>query len=50
MNPYHLHSAATVLGFVFFIGVVAWAWSGRRRADFQEAEQLPFADEPGDRP
>ena len=49
MNLYHLHSAATVLGFVFFVGVVAWAWSGRQREAFREAEQLPFADGPEDR-
>jgi|WetSurMetagenome_2_1015567.scaffolds.fasta_scaffold01567_5 cytochrome c oxidase cbb3-type subunit IV len=49
MNLYHLHSAATVFCFVFFLGVVAWAWSGRRKAEFHEAEQLPFIDEPGDR-
>lgn len=28
--------------FVAFIAIVAWAWSGRRVADFQAAADLPF--------
>jgi cytochrome c oxidase cbb3-type subunit 4 len=36
---------ATLLAFVAFCGVCVWAWSDRRRARFDEAAQLPFADE-----
>lgn len=30
-----------------FLGITAWAWSSRRRADFEAAARLPLADEPG---
>ena len=36
---------ATLLAFAAFIGVCVWAWSDRRKAQFDEAAQLPFADE-----
>jgi cytochrome c oxidase cbb3-type subunit 4 len=36
---------ATLIAFVAFIGVCVWAWSDRRKAQFDEAAQLPFADE-----
>ena len=49
MNIYDLHSAATVLSAIFFFGVVAWAWSARRKSEFDEAQQLPFIDERGER-
>jgi len=28
--------------FVAFLAIVAWAWSGRRSADFHAAAHLPF--------
>ena len=34
-----------VLGLVLFLGIVAWAWSARRRDGFDEAAQLPFLDD-----
>ena len=34
----------TVLSFVLFAGIVAWALSPRNRAAFDEARQLPFLD------
>lgn len=37
-----LRSAATVVSFVTFIGIVWWAWSKRRTEDFSEAANLPF--------
>lgn len=36
---------ATVFTMVAFIGVVIWAYSGKRKASFDEAAHLPFADE-----
>lgn len=30
---------------VAFIGIVVWAYSKRRKPDFDEAANLPFADE-----
>ena len=35
----------TVLSFLSFIGIVWWAYSARRRGEFEEAANLPFADE-----
>lgn len=40
-----LRSAVTVLAFISFVGIFLWAWSGRNRARFDEAQSLPFADE-----
>lgn len=37
----------TVVTFLTFIGILLWAYSGRRKQDFDEAAQLPFTeDEP----
>ena len=33
----------TVLSFLVFVGIVAWAYSRRRRRDFDEAANLPFS-------
>lgn len=35
----------TLLIMVAFLGVVFWAYSKRRKKDFDEAKNLPFADE-----
>ena len=40
-----LRSAATLMMFVLFIGIVFWAWSRRRRGEFDAAAQLPFIDD-----
>lgn len=37
-----LRSAATVVSFITFIGILYWALSKRRAADFSEAANLPF--------
>lgn len=37
-----LRSVATVAAFITFIGIVAWAYSRRNAADFEEAANLPF--------
>ncbi len=37
-----LRTAATVVSFLAFVGILAWAWSARRSAEFKEAERLPF--------
>ncbi len=39
-------SIFTVLVFVFFIGIVAWAFSKKSKAGFDEAANLVFDDEP----
>jgi cytochrome c oxidase cbb3-type subunit 4 len=43
-------STTTVVSFVAFVGIVVWAWSGRRERQFDEAANAPFAlpdDAPG---
>ena len=35
----------TVVAMVFFIGIVIWAWSGKRKKDFDEASRLPLDDD-----
>jgi cytochrome c oxidase cbb3-type subunit IV len=45
MDINDVRSVVTVLSFVLFVGIVAWAWSRRNRASFDEAAQLPFRGE-----
>ncbi|MCU8395428.1 CcoQ/FixQ family Cbb3-type cytochrome c oxidase assembly chaperone [Vibrio vulnificus] len=40
-----IHSIYTVVLFVSFIGIVAWAYSKKRKASFDEAANLVFSDE-----
>ena len=35
----------TVLLLILFLGIVFWAYSKRRKKSFDEAANLPFADE-----
>jgi len=37
-----LRITITVVAFVTFVAIVAWAWSGRHKARFEEAARLPF--------
>ena len=38
-----LGSVFTVLSFAVFIGILLWAYSGRRKQGFDQAAQEPFA-------
>ena len=38
-------SIFTVIVFVSFVGIVLWAFSSRNKKKFDEAANLPFADE-----
>lgn len=40
----------TLLVMIAFLGVVFWAYSKRRKNDFDEAKNLPFADEDDQKP
>ena len=40
-----LRSIATVVMFAAFVGIVAWAWSRRNKAAFDEAAMLPFQND-----
>lgn len=35
----------TVLGFLCFIGICAWAYSRHAKSGFDEAAQLPFTED-----
>jgi len=35
----------TVVLLIAFVGIVIWAYSKRRKPDFDQAANLPFADE-----
>ena len=39
------HSWWTLALLIIFIGIVLWAWSGKRKEDFEEAANLPFEDD-----
>ncbi|OEC36369.1 cytochrome c oxidase cbb3-type subunit 4 [Pseudomonas cuatrocienegasensis] len=41
-----IRGIGTAIVFIAFIGVVLWAYSSRRKDSFDEAANLPFADDP----
>lgn len=45
MDVNDLRSIITVMSFLLFVGIVCWAWSGRRKADFDAAARLPLDDD-----
>ena len=45
MNYGVFGSVMTVVMLVVFVGIVAWAWSGKRRAAFDEAARVPLEDD-----
>lgn len=45
MDINDLRGFATVLTMVAFTAVVFWAYSGKRKKQFDEAANLPFTDE-----
>jgi cytochrome c oxidase cbb3-type subunit 4 len=40
-----LRGLSTLLLMLTFIGIVIWAWSSKRKKDFEEAAQLPLDDD-----
>lgn len=40
-----LRGLGTAVVFIAFIGLVFWAYNGKRKGSFDEAANLPFADE-----
>ena len=44
MDVNDFRMAVTLLSFLLFAGIVAWALSRRNRAAFDEAQQLPFIE------
>jgi cytochrome c oxidase cbb3-type subunit IV len=45
MDVNDLRSAVTVLSFLCFIGIVAWALASKRKNAFCDAANLPLEDE-----
>lgn len=45
MDINDLRSLFTVVMFAMFIGIVWWAYGGRRKQAFEEAALLPFTDD-----
>lgn len=45
MTENHLAGLWTIIAMIAFLGVCFWAYSGKRRDDFDEAANLPFSDE-----
>jgi cytochrome c oxidase cbb3-type subunit IV len=45
MNIIVIQSVWTVVVTVLFIGIVIWAWSGKRKQRFDEAANLPFDED-----
>ncbi|MDH1262754.1 MULTISPECIES: cbb3-type cytochrome oxidase subunit 3 [unclassified Pseudomonas] len=41
-----IRGIGTAVVFIAFIGVVLYAYSSKRKSSFDEAANLPFADEP----
>ena len=46
MDIQTIRGLGTVVVMVAFIGLALWVFSSRRKADFDEATLLPFADDP----
>lgn len=49
MSAATFHSIWTLVIFVCIIGIILWAYSSRRKASFEEAANLVFADEHKDK-
>lgn len=39
------HMIWTLLLIILFLGIVVWAYSSRRKSDFEEAAMLPLEDD-----
>ena len=47
MDAALLHSWWTVVLLVVFVGIVLWAFSGRRKKAFDDASRIPLEDDAG---
>ena len=50
MDINFFRSIVTVVLFVAFAGIVIWAFSKRRKKDFEEAAHLPFDEDDNNKP
>jgi cytochrome c oxidase cbb3-type subunit 4 len=40
-----VQSVWTLVVLVLFVGIVIWAWSGKRKQEFDEAANIPFDED-----
>ena len=40
-----IQSVWTVVVLVLFVGIVIWAWSSKRKQEFDEAANIPFHED-----
>ncbi len=45
MDVNELRSVMTVVFFVIFLAIMAWAYSKKNRQEFEEAAAVPFLDD-----
>ena len=45
MNFTLIQSIWTIVVMVVFVGIVIWAWSSKRKERFDEAANIPFAED-----
>jgi len=45
MDESLVQSVWTVVVVVLFVGIVIWAWSGKRKKEFDEAANIPFNED-----
>lgn len=42
------HGLLTLIALIGFVAITLWAWSSRRKDEFERAAQLPLEDAPRD--
>jgi cytochrome c oxidase cbb3-type subunit 4 len=40
-----VHSILTIVAIIIFLGIIVWAYSSKRKKDFDEAARLPLEDD-----
>jgi cytochrome c oxidase cbb3-type subunit 4 len=45
MDSSLIQSVWTLVVLVLFVGIVIWAWSSKRKKDFDEAANIPFNED-----
>jgi cytochrome c oxidase cbb3-type subunit 4 len=43
-----MNELSTVVMFIAFVAIVAWAWSNKRKASFDEAARAPLEEDDGE--
>ncbi len=40
-----MHIVWTIVALILFVGIVIWAWSGKRKQEFEVLAHLPLEDD-----